>query len=192
MKLPPPPSSARLWEHHRAQCIQRAALRILCDHHGQITQPPCAHRTRWVNEPLRSEPKTQEARECINRSLNVTISVSYARGRKGPLTCRSPVSSTGPRCGCWGVRQWLDSSSPSVPGYWDSPALHIAKGHTGVNVQKRPKAHHTTNELTLCLDARDVSNWKSTLPKNPSPLRVAADDLDSMPDRPRPAGGCWQ
>lgn len=80
---------------------------------------------------------------------------------------QTPVSSTVPRCGSWGMRQWLGSSSPTLPGYRDSPDLHLAKGHTGANVQKRPRVHHTTNELALCLDARDVTNWISIPPKNP-------------------------
>lgn len=90
-----------------------------------LSLPP---RTKGVNVPLRTEPETQEACQGINHSPGVTILVSDARGRKAPFTCRvsktqPPMSSAGPRCGCWGVRQRLVRPSPSLPRGWDSPHL---------------------------------------------------------------------
>lgn len=89
----------------------------------------------------------QKACERNNCFLNVTILVSDTRTRKAPFICwvsktQPPVSSAVPRCGCWSVRQWLVSPSPSLPCCWNSPHLCLAEDHTGVNSQKRSRPHH--------------------------------------------------
>lgn len=105
-----------------------------------------------------------------NRSLQVTILVSDARGRKAPLTCRvnetqAPVPSTVPRCAYWGetvARQPFPQPSRLLAL---SRCKHLTAGHTGVNVQRRPRARHPANTLALYLGVRHGTNWKFTPPK---------------------------
>lgn len=121
-----------------------------------------------------SDSETQEAGESLDRFLHVTISVSDARGRKAPLTCRvnetqAPVSSTAPRCAHW-VETVARQPLPQPSRLLGLPRLASSCGSHRCEWTEKEKPRARTPPryriAALCLDARHVTNWKFT-PKDP-------------------------